>query len=324
VTKMVNKIQILMIYAWAALALPGQTLTTLYSFDKTDGYYPAGMVQATDGNLYGVTTTGGTTGSGTIFRLTPDGALTTLYQFCPQTGCPDGSEPYYLLQASDGNLYGATASGGANQAGTVFRFSLTGALTKVYDFCSQSFCSDGATPIGGLIQGIDGNLYGTTTYGGNFYVRHVGYGTVFKMTLDGALTTLYRFCKAPKCPDGAYPYETLMQAANGNIYGTTSQGGDKLSPAGTVFEITPDGKLTTRYKFLCDSGCPDGYAPMAGLTQAANGDLYSTTSSGGRRHGGTLSGGTVFRMTSHGALKTIATFDCFSTIARMASRRKVA
>ena len=127
----------------------------------------AGLLQATDGNLYG--TTGGTcssNGCGTIFKITPSGTLTTLYTFCSQSGCPDGDDPTAgLVQAADGALYGTTNRGGANgNYGTIFKITSSGALTTLYSFCSQSSCTDGKSPyLGGLVQAADGNLYGTTS-----------------------------------------------------------------------------------------------------------------------------------------------------------------
>src|ERR1035438_1763288 len=206
-----------------------QTLTTLASFAGTNGSTPvAGLVQASDGNLYGTTSVGGTSNDGTVFRITPGGTLTTLYSF---TGA-DGENPQAgLIQASDGNLYGTTESGGTIILlgkpltfiwGTVFRITPGGTETTLYSFTGGA---DGGSPQAGLIQASDGNLYGTTASGG------AGpRGTVFSITPGGTLTTLYSFY-GNSGPQGA-----LIQASDGNFYGTTSGGG--TSGGGTVFRIT--------------------------------------------------------------------------------------
>ena len=138
---------------------PSGTLTTLYGFGSqtTDGYGAnAGLVQATNGYLYGTTEFGGAgpygSGGGTVFKITPSGTLTTLYSFCLQSGCPDGELPLSgLVQGTNGYLYGTTAAGGANgNLGTVFKITPSGTLTTVYSFCSQSGCADGDDPVAGL------------------------------------------------------------------------------------------------------------------------------------------------------------------------------
>jgi len=298
------------------IAAPAQTFNTLLSFDGTDGGYPyyESLIQGTDGNYYG-TTTGGQDNLGTIFSITPAGTLTNLYSFCPQSGCTDGQWPYAgLMQATNGNFYGTTYEGGANGEGAVFELtpepgggcpsgSNTGngwCETVLYSFCAQTNCTDGYRPYAALIQATNGNLYGTADDGG----AHNG-GTVFEITLAGKLTTLYSFCLLTDCKDGQGP-NGLVQATNGNFYGTTTIGGEY--DEGTVFEITPAGKLTTLYSFCSKTACADGDFPEAGLVQATNGSLYGTTSSGGN------GGGTVFKITPGGKLTTLHTFcsetDC--------------
>jgi len=229
------------------------TLTTIQSFDGTDGFEPvanAGLIQATDGNFYGTTILGGTYSSGTVFKITPSGELTTLYNFCSQLNCADGIYPEAgLIQASDGNFYGTTVEGGTNGScwvyvtcGTVYRITPSGEFTSLYSFCSQPNCSDGANPFAGLIQATDGNLYGTTTYGGNGNNGELNgdAGTVFKITTAGELTTVYRFCSVftdNLCMDGDLP-GNLTQATNGDLYGTTQDGGAVTFGGGTVFRLT--------------------------------------------------------------------------------------
>jgi uncharacterized repeat protein (TIGR03803 family) len=304
--------------ATTAIALPAQTFTTLHSFDGTDGNGPyAGLVQATNGDFYGTTTYGGANcapsgGCGTIFKITPSGTLTTLYNFCSQSGCTDGELPAAgLVQATNGDFYGTTTTGGANNnagcgfsgmpgCGTVFKVTPGGTLTTLYSFCSQSGCTDGENPFAGLVQATHGDLYGTTLHGGAD-----GGGTVFKISPSGTLTTLYSFCSQSGCMDGESPYAGLVQAASGDFYGTTENGG--AHGRGTVFKISPSGTLTTLLSFCSQSKCKDGGSPYAGLVQGASGDFYGTTENGGA-HGGPYGGGMVFKITPSGLLTTLYSF----------------
>jgi uncharacterized repeat protein (TIGR03803 family) len=264
---------------------PGGMLTTLHSFEGTDGVETyAWLVQATDGNLYGTTSNGGA--NDTVFKITPTGTLTTLYSFCSQTGCRDGFEPAGLVQATDGNFYGTTFLGGAFCCsfddlgyGTVFKITPGGTLTTLYTFCSQSGCTDGVGP-NAVIQATDGNFYGTTNSGG---ANEGGQGTVFKITPGGTLTTVYNFCSQSYCTDGAIPTARLVQGTDGNLYGTTSQGGG-LGNYGTAFKITPGGTLTTLHRF----DAADGKNPSAGLVQGTDGNFYGTTSYGAYGNWGTV------------------------------------
>jgi uncharacterized repeat protein (TIGR03803 family) len=217
---------------------PSGEFTSLHSFcskaacaDGQSSY--AGLIVATDGNLYGTTLAGGSHGDGTVFKITNSGSFSTLYSFCSQSGCADGEFPQIgLVQASNGNLYGATLVGGAYGSGTIFELTLSGALTALYSVCSQGGCPDGNYLYAPLTQAQDGNLYGIMQIGGAN-----NSGTIFKITLSGALTTLYSFCSQPSCADGQYPAAGLVQATNGNLYGTTADGG--AHSHGTVFSITP-------------------------------------------------------------------------------------
>src|ERR1700719_3491248 len=201
--------------------------------------------------------------------------VTKLYDFCTKTNsqgfCLDGEVPVgNLVQGTDGNLYGITILGGSNGSGMAFKVTTTGKLTAVYNFCSPVSCSDGSFPTGGLLLGSDGNFYGITEEGGVF-----GEGSIFKLTAAGKLTTLHSFDVTDGTANSAPP---LIQAANGNFYGTTRGGGP--SDQGTAFEITPDGTFTTLHSFCTNSGCPDGSGPN-GLMQAADGNFYGTTAGGG-------------------------------------------
>jgi uncharacterized repeat protein (TIGR03803 family) len=161
---------------------PSGTLTTLHTFDGTDGAELfAGLIQATNGDFYGITFGGGANYSGTVFEITPSGTLTTLHNFCGRSGCPDGEGPAGLVQATNGDFYGVTNYEGANSGGTVFKITPAGTLTTVYSFCSQSGCTDGNGPIAALIQATNGDFYGTTYAGGTSSTCTGGCGTVFSL-----------------------------------------------------------------------------------------------------------------------------------------------
>jgi uncharacterized repeat protein (TIGR03803 family) len=271
---------------------PSGMLTTLYNFcsqggaDCTDGSHPtAALVQATDGNFYGVTGGGGANRQGTAFKITPGGTLTTLYSFCSQGGgeCSDGTYPAApLVQATDGNFYGTTFSGGVSNfpcptgCGTIFKMTPSGMLTTLYRFCLDQSCPSGDTPFGGLIQGSDGDFYGTAAFAGAN-----GSGTIYKITSNGILTVLHNFDGL----DGKFPLAGLIQATDGNFYGTTQLG--RNSEGGRIFKITPDGTFTTLHIFEGS----EGVYPEAALLQADDGNFYGTT-----YIGGTHSRGTVFRL----------------------------
>jgi uncharacterized repeat protein (TIGR03803 family) len=224
---------------------PSGTLTTLYSFcmqtNCTDGASPyAGLIQATDGSFYGTTHAGGanciaTGGCGTLFKITSTGALTTLYSFCAQSGCTDGNSPKWLMQATDGDIYGSTTLGGSSTActggcGTIFKITPSGTFATVYSFDN----TDGANPSPPL-QATDGNFYGTGHRGGAY-----SEGTIYKLTPTGRLTTLYNFCAQSGCADGSIP-TGLLQDTNGKFYGSTYEGGSSSNctdGCGTVYSFS--------------------------------------------------------------------------------------
>ncbi len=275
------------------------TLTTLYNFcsqsDCADGEYTYSVpVQAADGNFYGTTYLGGDNDDGTVFKLTPGGTLTTLHSF----NGTDGSQPLAgLVQATNGDLYGTTYTGSSNGHGEVFKITKGGAFTLLHSFCSQSACADGSNPFAGLLLGTDGNLYGTTLGGG----ASNGFGTVFKITPNGTLTTLHSFCLQSGCPDGQFPQTGLVQATNGILYGATITGG--THNAGTIFSITTSGKLATLYNICAQGGCPDGNYLYVPMIQATDGNLYGIMDVGGASNHGT-----IFKMTLSGALTTLYSF----------------
>ncbi|MGA9670257.1 MAG: choice-of-anchor tandem repeat GloVer-containing protein [Terracidiphilus sp.] len=280
-----------------------QTLTTLHNFNGTDGAFPSSqltsqlakshVVQHSNGNFYGTTPAGGAFTYGTVFQVTAAGAETTIYSFCSLGGsaCTDGSTPQgALVLGSNGNLYGTTFSGGANNDGTVFVITPAGSLTTLHSFSG----ADGANPVGALALGRNGNLYGTTFVGGAN-----NDGTVFQITPGGSLTTLHTFSGA----DGINPGgDLVLSSGNGNFYGTTYAGGNSNS-AGTLFQMTPSGSLTTLYTFCSSTNCNDGSAPNVPLTLDSFGDVYGTTSTNGANAGGTL-----FELTWWGGFHTIYHF----------------
>ncbi|MGD0133767.1 MAG: choice-of-anchor tandem repeat GloVer-containing protein [Bryobacteraceae bacterium] len=275
---------------------PSGSLTTLYSFCSpgcTDGANPsAGLIQASNGDLYGTTAGGGSGigagGSGTIFKITPSGTLTTVYRFCSQTNCTDGSAPHAgLIQATNGDFYGTTTAGGAHGEGTVFKLTPSGTLTTLHSFCSRKGCADGSNPESALVQATNGDFYGTTTFGGGIN----NLGTVFEITSGGKLTTLYSFCAQTPCTDGYNPVAGLIQATDGNLYGTVPSGGDPMTEGGTIYKITTGGSFGTIYSFTTE-----GEQPTATLVQDTNGELYGTTSLGGTSTACQNGCGTVFSL----------------------------
>jgi uncharacterized repeat protein (TIGR03803 family) len=203
---------------------PAGSLTTLIG----DGANPSGaLVQSSNGYLYGETVSG-PNNDGTIFEMTLVGKLTTLYIFDIGADVSGG-----LIQAGDGDFYGVTSGGGSDGNGSVFKITPDGKLITLYSFCALPNCADGYFPKGPLMQGTDGNFYGTTLYGGTS-----GVGTVFEITSAGTLTTLYSFCTLANCADGEYPFSGLLQDTSGVFYGTTYGDFNGGPPYGTVFSLS--------------------------------------------------------------------------------------
>lgn len=339
-----------------ALFFHGQTFTTLASFNGLNGANPMveSLVQGLDGNFYGITGGGGLSGHGVIFRVTPQGTVSPLYNFCKLSQCTDGASPSAgLILGRDGNLYGTTVFGGTQNIsnggnGTIFKVTIGGALSVLHSFCGKS-CSEGINPSAPLLQAKGGSFFGTTVSGG----KH-GYGTVFSLTPQNAFNTIYSFCSLPGCSDGATPTTGLAQASNGKFYGRTdsdtfhdtfysisstgvfnllytfcpnpltctdgtlpagelAQGSDDNfygvnSGGGTIYEITPQGDLTTLYTFCKAAICPDGSAPRAGLVLGTDGKFYGTSFSGGTCIYSNPGCGTIFKITPQGSLTTLHSF----------------
>jgi uncharacterized repeat protein (TIGR03803 family) len=222
-------------------------LTTLHVFNGQDGSMPhAGLTLAADGTFYGTTQQGGAHNYGTVFKVTSDGALTTLYSF----NNTDGAYPVSrLVLASDGNFYGTTAAGGPGQVGTIFRITPGGSLTVLHNF---AFDSDGWKP-NGLVQSSDGFLYGTTFAAGNDQSCGGFCGTIFQLSLDGKLTTAYRFSGQD---DGYSPQAGLTAANDESLYGTALGGADH---DGTVFRIVIHANLSVAKSGMGTIISGDGY-----------------------------------------------------------------
>jgi len=266
---------------------PAGAITLLHSFDGTHGAGPyAPLIQASDGNFYGTSESGGANNAGTIFKITPAGVETLIYSFAG--GVSDGQGPFAaLVQGKDGNFYGTTHQGGASDEGTMFKITPAGAETLLHSFMGGS---DGSLPQSSLIQASDGNLYGTTENSGASLS-----GSFVMFTLTGTETTVYSFNSVA---EGQKPVG-VMQANDGNFYGTTNQGG--ASGNGTVFKITRTGVESVLYSFLGGTG--DGAQPQAGLLQASDGNFYGTT-----YKGGASGNGTVFKITPDGIESVLYSF----------------
>ncbi len=276
--------------------------SVLYSFASptTEGGYPnAGVIRDKSGNLYGTTAWGGAYNQGTVFKLNTNGTLTVLHSFT--AGPTDGSnadpllggqapvvaEAVGLIMDSCGNLYGNTQFGGGYGGGTVFKIDASGNESVLHSF----YAWDGLVPSGKLVMDTSGNLYGTTTYGGPENL-----GTVFSLDTTGMLTTLYSFTFAGTEP--AYPTAGLIIDKNGNLYGTTVNGG--TNDIGSVFKLATNGTLTVLHSF----NGTDGANPWSDLIMDNKGNLYGTTVEGGDHNLGI-----VFKLDTSGTLTVLHSFN---------------
>ncbi|HEX5222393.1 MAG TPA: choice-of-anchor tandem repeat GloVer-containing protein [Verrucomicrobiae bacterium] len=263
-------------------------LTTLASFGGTNGANPeASLLLGADGFLYGTTTGGGTSNLGTVFRISPGGGdLSSLASFSRTNGAfPKAG----LIQQAgeDPSLFGTTFAGGVSDLGTIFKITTNGTLSTLVSFHG----TNGANPQAALATGDNGDLYGTTYYGGTN--SSPGYGVVFQVTTNSVFTPLISLANT----NGAYPYGPLRRGADENYYGTSELGGD--AGLGSVFKISSAGVLSTIASFYGTNGA----LPRGGLIQGADGHFYGTTTSGG-----TSNQGTVFRVTASGNLTTLISF----------------
>jgi uncharacterized repeat protein (TIGR03803 family) len=268
---------------------PASSFKTLHVFRPAmEGGDPRALIQASDGDLYGVTARGGAAGVGTLYRMHARGAhaVDVLHQFGVANG--DGREPRgALVQASDGNFYGTTASGGTAGLGTVFRCTPGGDCAVLHSFAGNP---DGSQPWAALIQASDGYLYGTTTHGGLG-----GAGTVFRIAPDGgSYLVLHEF----QYFDGYASTAALLEGRDHLLYGTTPVGGSHGQ--GTLFSITTAGGFVMLHSLTPD----EGIGPREALVQARSGDFFGTASSGGP-----FKGGTVFRMSPAGHVSVVHAFS---------------
>ena len=311
------------------------TLTVLYGFDSQSGEYPQGvMAQGRDGNFYSTTPYGGNSNDGTIFKITPQGDLTVLYELDSYNGSSG------LTLGTDGNFYGATVYGG-NDFGTVFKVTPNGILTTLYSMTGQNEDADplappiqaadgnlygtatgtnndnggevykmtpsggkvalfhlnhrqGVAPADPLVLGMDGNLYGTASGGGDNGCGPPGCGVIFKITPKGHITVLHDFSG-----DGFSPEAPLVQGSDGNFYGSAPYGG--ADAYGTLYKISPSGKFTLLHIF---TGAGDGRFPFGGLLLATDGNFYGTT-----EQGGSFKAGVIYKVTPEGKFSVVYDFD---------------
>jgi uncharacterized repeat protein (TIGR03803 family) len=274
--------------------------TVLHSFSGgvngiMDGYYPNGLIQANDGNFYGTTQSTGPGGGvfgccGIVFKITPAGVETLFYVFGAYA--EDATTPEGLIQGGDGNFYGVASGGGAHGMGALFKITPAGAETVLYSF--GAYPGDAGSSYSGLIQGKDGNFYGIAS-GGAY-----GKGALFKVTTSGVEAVLHSFGAYPG--DGSGDVGVVVQANDGNFYGTSLSGGADNN--GTIFKITPAGVETVFYSFMYGvNGSRDGAGPT-GLIQASDGNFFGTTGEGGVGYGECSTDntgcGTIFEITPAG------------------------
>jgi uncharacterized repeat protein (TIGR03803 family) len=288
---------ILCVWLMAPVVYGGITFTTLISFNNTNGANPvANLVPGPNGNFFGTAPNGGANSSGTIYEISPDGSFfTNFYNF---SGGSNGAAPAgALILGTDGNFYGTTYSGGVSNWGTIFQISTNGNFNQLGLLSG----TNGAHPNVALVQAADGSLYGTTKYGGpypNTTSGGTGYGVIFQITTNGALSTPVLLTGT----NGAFA-AALTRGSDGNFYGTTVWGGDMSSLAlgyGTIFRLSPDGTFTNLYQF---TGGNDGGFIYANLVQGKDGNFY-----GAAFNGGLYSGGDLFRVAPDGTFTNLYSF----------------
>jgi uncharacterized repeat protein (TIGR03803 family) len=266
-----------------------------------EGAYPGTLVQAKSGTFYGMTAPGGAAGAEANFALASSGSTGVFAGL----GGAAGSTPAHLIQAADGNFYGTTPDGGSAHLGTIFKVTSSGTLTILHTF--GAIANDGANPQAGVIQGADGNFYGTTQFGGT-----ANLGTIFEMNAAGQVTILHNFGDNSVSNDGAQPVTSLVQDTSGNFYGTTVAGGTPVADSsigqgttsdsighGTIFSLATNGTVTILHSF---GAANDGRAALSALIYHG-GILYGTTNIGG-----TAGMGILFKITTSGVLTTLHNF----------------
>jgi uncharacterized repeat protein (TIGR03803 family) len=273
----------------AASKVRSATLNELYPFAYgSTNADPNGLVFASDGLLYGTTANGGLNGFGTIFRISTNGVLTNLFEFADTNGSGSSAT---LTEGPDKAFYGTTLFGGKDQLGTIFRVTTNGQLSTVFTFFeTNGVIPKGAYPRSSLVHRGSGAFVGTTLAGGQY-----GYGSVFEISTNGALTTLHSFNGTN---DGAFPYAGVTIGADNAYYGTTSSGGE--GGYGTIYRLTTNGLHTNLVHFNGTNGA----IPYAGLTVGHDAALYGTCNGGGINDYGT-----IFKVTTNGLLTTLEFFQ---------------
>jgi uncharacterized repeat protein (TIGR03803 family) len=318
---------------------PNGVFATLAYFDGTnvdrtgpgpwhsDESLTSGLVQARDGDLYGVAELGGRNGYGRVFKMTPARVVATLHSFEGYFGTDGWGPQSGLVEGNDGWFYGTASCGGVKERtdnsgmGSVYKVIADGTLRTLFRFTG----TNGEFPAARLLLGKDGNFYGTTPHGGPLYAKgppEHGFGTIFKITKKGVLTTLFAF----NGTNGAQPYAGLELGSDGNFYGTTKFGGAEFKTSepgieplalrtfGTVFRISPGGTFTSMFSFNGTNGA----RPSGTLVQGKDGNFYGTTELGGQGYTGPRAGiehpilqtfGTVFRIDTKGTFTSLFSFN---------------
>jgi uncharacterized repeat protein (TIGR03803 family) len=283
-----TKIMVILIGCFFTLLLRAEySATILYSFDGTNGALPYNaLIQGKDGNFYGTTSAGGIDfnkgpdhGNGVIFKMSPSGRVTNLFMFSGTNGAFNPT----LTEGTDGYFYGTTFRGGKNDRGTIFKISGKGKFESLFSFDDLT----GKNPEARLIQAKDGNFYGTCGQSGKY-----GHGTIFRITTGGNFQLIYSFGEQPDLglhPDGGTPL-TLVEAKDGNFYGITIEGG------GTIFRVTPKGKLTTLFYFGGTNGSLPNY-----FFSGKDGNLY-----GAAVFGGKYNCGVIFKIATNGVYSVLS------------------
>jgi uncharacterized repeat protein (TIGR03803 family) len=271
----------------------GQFMTTLHSFNGTNGSAPlAGLTHGKDGYLYGTTSGGGASQAGTLFRISPAGAFTSLFSFSNSVGRTPAAS---LMEGNDGVFYGTTSSGGAANLGTVFRYTSNGTLTTLASFTG----ANGSQPRAKLVLAADGWIYGITTFGGpGFTGPNTGGGAAFRIATNGGLVSFFLF----STNSGALPRGDFVITSEGDLVGTTSIGG--AYGRGTIYKINSNGVFTTLVHFNGTNGAN----PYSGLVQTRDGHFYGCTT---YRFLSAPSPdyGTVFRLSSNGEFTSLWQFN---------------
>ena len=279
---------LVLVIAASATALHAQTYTVLYNFatQTCDPLNPAiaGIIaQGRDGNLYSTTAGGGCDVNGAAFKITPKGKLTVVHSFQLNVG-GDGIGPLSGLTLGTAGDFWGTTEGEDFNAGNIFKMTAAGKVTNFDNVFGGTNDVDGFAPVAPPVQGMDGNFYGMTSYGGNRGIctyGDAGCGVIYRITPSGKVfKVIYTFNQT----NGANPDDALVLGTDGNFYGTTVLGGSvgtSFKNSGVVFKVTPSGKYTQLYAFCAQTNCTDGANPLGGLVQATDGNFYGTTEYGG-------------------------------------------